>query len=68
MSIGISLIMDANPKGYEVSEHIATKVKVNTWMLSTLKNKNQLKHEPRWGVIHKWLDLWEFYLPCPEEK
>ena len=38
MSRGVSLIMDINPKGYEVSEHIATKVKVNTWMLSTLKN------------------------------
>ena len=30
--------MDVNPKGYEVEEHIATKVEVNPRMLSTLKN------------------------------
>ena len=30
--------MDGNSKGYEVAEHIATKVEVNPRMLSTLKN------------------------------
>ena len=29
MSRGVSLILDVNPMGYEVSEHIATKFKVN---------------------------------------
>ena len=37
MSRGVILILDVNPKGYEVSEHIATKVKVNLRMVSTLK-------------------------------
>ena len=32
--------MDGNPNGYKVSEHIATKVEVNLWMISTLKNEN----------------------------
>ena len=34
---GVYLILYVEPKGYEVSEHIATKVKVNPWMISTLK-------------------------------
>ena len=38
MSRGGRLLLDGNPKGYEVSEHIATKVEVNPRMLSTLKN------------------------------
>ena len=37
MSRGVILILDINPKGYEVSEHISTKFKVNPWMISTLK-------------------------------
>ena len=31
--------MDVNPKGYEVSQYITTKVKVNTWMISTSKDE-----------------------------
>ena len=38
MSRGVILILDVNPKGYEVSEHIAKKFKVNPWMISTLKD------------------------------
>ena len=34
--------MDRNPKGYEVEERIATKVEVNPWMLSTLKNTKSI--------------------------
>ena len=40
MSRGRLLILDGNPKGYEVAEHVATKVEVNPWMLSTLKMQN----------------------------
>ena len=36
------LLLDGNPKGYEVSEHIATKVEVNTQIISTLKNKKSI--------------------------
>ena len=32
--------MDGNLKGYEVAKHIATKVEVNTHMISTIKKKN----------------------------
>ena len=35
--VGI-LLMDGNPKGREVAVHKATKVEVNTLMLSTSKN------------------------------
>ena len=38
MSRGGCLLLDENPKGYEVAEHIATKVEVNLRILSTLKN------------------------------
>ena len=38
MSIGVILILDVNPKGYVVLEHIPKKVRVNPWMLETLKN------------------------------
>ena len=31
------MILDVNPKGYELSKNIATKFKVNPWMLSKLK-------------------------------
>ena len=42
--------MDANSKGYEVSEHIATKFEVNPHMLSTLKKRNiHMRDEPRGG-------------------
>ena len=43
MSIGVILIMCVNPNNYEVSDNIATKVKVNPWMLSTLKKKNPIE-------------------------
>ena len=36
------MLMDGNPKGYEVAENTVTKVKVNTWMLSTLKNEKSI--------------------------
>ena len=42
MSRGGRLLLDGNPKGYEVSEHIATKVEVNPRMLSTLKNAKSI--------------------------
>ena len=38
MSRGECLLLDGNPKGYELAEHIATKVEINTRMLSTFKN------------------------------
>ena len=38
-----SFILGVNPKGYEVSEHIVTKVKVNPWMLTTLRKKKPIK-------------------------
>ena len=34
-----SLLLDGNPNGYEVAEHIASKVELNPRMLSTLKNE-----------------------------
>ena len=40
ISRGVRLVLDLNPKGYEVEEHIAAKVKSNPRMLSTLKKKN----------------------------
>ena len=40
MSRGGRFIMYGNPKGYEVAEHIATKVEVNPRMLLILKNQN----------------------------
>ena len=36
------LLLDGNTKGYEVAEHIYTKVEVNTRMLSTLKNEKSI--------------------------
>ena len=42
MSRGGRLLLDGNPKGCEVAEHIATKVEVNPWMLSTLKNEKSI--------------------------
>ena len=42
MSRGGGLLLDGNPKGYEVAEHIATKVEVNPRMLSTLKNEKSI--------------------------
>ena len=38
MSRDKRLLLDGNPKGYEVAEHIATKVEVYTRILSTLKD------------------------------
>ena len=37
--------MGGNTKGHEVADHVATKAEVNTRMISTLKNKIDLKHE-----------------------
>ena len=34
------LLLDGNPKGCEVAEHIATKVELNPQMLSTFKTQN----------------------------
>ena len=39
MSRGGRLLLDGNPNGYEVAEHIFTKVEVNPRMISTLKNE-----------------------------
>ena len=36
------LLLDGNPKGYKVAEHIATKFEVNPQMLSTLKNEKSI--------------------------
>ena len=38
MSRGGSLLLDGNPNGYEVAEHIDTNVEVNPRMLLTLEN------------------------------
>ena len=43
MSRDGSLIMDRNSKGYEVAEHIATKVEVNPRIISTLKNAKSIQ-------------------------
>ena len=40
ISRGSRLIMYVNPKRYEVSEYIVTKVEVNPRIISTLKTKN----------------------------
>ena len=42
MSRGGRLLLDGNPKGYEVAEHKATKVEVNPRILSTLKNAKSI--------------------------
>ena len=48
MPRGGRLLLDGNPKVYEVAEHIFTKVEVNPRMFSTMKKrKNHWKHEPR---------------------
>ena len=42
------MLLDGNPKGCEVAEHIATKVELNPRMLSTLKKRKiHLKNESR---------------------
>ena len=41
--------MDGNPKGYEVAEHIATKVEENPRILLTLKNAKSIKSMTPWG-------------------
>ena len=38
MSICVRLLLDVNPKGYEVAEHISKNLKVNTCIISELKN------------------------------
>ena len=42
MSRGGHFLLDGNTKGYEVEEHIATKVEVNSWMLSTMENPKSI--------------------------
>ena len=42
MSRGGHFLQDGNPKGYEVAEHIYTKVEVNPRMISTLKNEKSI--------------------------
>ena len=42
MSRSGHLLLDGNSKGYEVAEHISTKVEVNPWMLSKLKNSKYI--------------------------
>ena len=42
MSICGRLLLDGNPKGYEVAEQIATQVEVNPRMISTLKNAKSI--------------------------
>ena len=42
MSRDKRLLLDGNPKGYEVAEHTATKYKRNPRMLSTLKNEKYI--------------------------
>ena len=39
MSRGGCFLLDVNLKGYEVAEHIAIKVEVNSLMLSTQKDE-----------------------------
>ena len=43
MSRGGRLLLDGNPKGYEVAEHISIKVEVNLRMLLTLKNAKSIR-------------------------
>ena len=42
MSGGDRLLLDGKLKGYEVAEHIATKVEVNLGILSILKNSKPI--------------------------
>ena len=42
MSRGVHFLLDGNPKGCEVAEHIATQFEVNPWMLSTLKKVDEI--------------------------
>ena len=42
MAICGRLLLDGNPKAYEVAEHIYTKVKVNTRIISTLKKEKSI--------------------------
>ena len=40
MSRGGSLLLGGNQKGYEVEEHIVTKVELDPRIIATLKNAN----------------------------
>ena len=42
VSRGGRLLLNGNPKGYEVAEHITTKFEVNPRMLSKLKNEKSI--------------------------
>ena len=48
MSRGGRFLIGGNEKGYEVAEHIATKVEVNSRMISTLK---KLKIHLKYGKV-----------------
>ena len=39
---GQRLLLDGNPKGYEVAEHIVKKVEINPHMVSILKNEKYI--------------------------
>ena len=43
MSRGVLLLLDVNPKGYEVEEHTDKKVDLKPQMLSTLKNEKSIR-------------------------
>ena len=63
------LILDENPKGYGVAEHIVTKGEENTQILSTLENEKSIRSmNPGELLRHQWLDLWEFKLSWSREK
>ena len=61
MSRGGRLLLNVKPKGYELVEHIATKVEVNTRILSTSKNEKFIWIMKPGGILrHQWLNLWKF--------
>ena len=53
MSGGRCFILDINPKGCEVEKCIATKVEVNPWMISTLKNEKFIRSMNPGGIFKK---------------
>ena len=61
--------MYGNPTGYEVAEHIATKVEINPWIISTLKNTEYIWIRTQGQMSrHQCWDFWEFYLHLSREK
>ena len=53
LSSGVHLILGRNTKGYEVAEHIDTKVEVNPQMISTLKNAKSIWSMNPWENVEK---------------